>query len=224
MAGNINNILFFISIASFACFQQSCEKKSENVYIRIANETIDYNKDTIKYYIVNKSKDDIKIFCNSSFFQRQKDSLITDTWFNPELIISDKNNIINPVLLNVHFKEKILDSLSSIKDKYHEVKSLVNVRNDDLKILHKYILAIKKNDSLLLKTKINFESEPRFYDWSETEGYILNKNNSYKLMMHLNRNLNNRVKEYLKQNKIYNEEISSNPVKIKIIQTNYSYQ
>jgi hypothetical protein len=37
-------------------------------------------------------------------------------------------------------------------------------------------------------------------------------------MINLNRNLNNRVKEYLKENKIYNEEISSDPVKIKIIQ------
>lgn len=221
MAGNINNISFFISLAFLVCFQQSCENKSENVYIRIANETISYNKDTIKYYIVNKSKDDIKIFCNPSFFNRQKDSLITDTWFNPQLIISDQNNIINPVLLNVHFKKKILDSLSSIKDKYHEVESLVNLRNDDFKILRKYILTIKKNDSLLLKTKINFENEPRFYDWSETEGYILNKNSSYKLMVHLNRNLSHSVKEYLKENKMYNEEISSNPVKIKVIQTDY---
>lgn len=223
MVGNINKslLLLLFLILLFSCYNLKNTNEEEKVYIRL-DKDISYNKDIVNYYIVNKTEHDIKILCNSDFFQREKDSLFINTWFNPTIDIYDNNNVVNPALLKVNFKEKILDSLSSVKEKYKEIESLNNIKNIDFSFLKKYIKIIKKNDSIKFSTRIDFENEPRFYDFSEVEGYILEKNKEYNLKICLNKNFYPQIKNYLKKEYIYDRYICSNQVKLVFVKTNYS--
>lgn len=222
MAGNINKL--FVTFLLF--FLISCQKLSKNdekgeVYISIKNN-INYNADTIEYYIVNKTNKDLRILCNPDFFKRQKDSLFVDTIFNPQIRIYNDKELVEPILLNVNYAKKILDSLSKVTVKYTEVSNLNKIKYSQLNILKKYVKTIKKNDSIKLSTKINFENEPRFYDYSENEGYILKNGGNYFLEMSLNENLNTIIKSFLDKENIYFGKIFSNRKKLIFVKTNYS--
>lgn len=222
MAGNINkSLLLLFLFFLYNCYNVKKTDKKEYIYIRL-NKKIFYNRDIVNYYIVNKTDSDIRILCNPDFFQREKDSLFMNTWFNPKINIYNKTNIVSPALFKVNYKEKVLDSLSSVKEKYKEIENLNNINNIDFSILKRYIKTIKRNDSIKFSTKINFENEPRFYDFSEIEGYILKRNEKYNLNICLNENINPQVKNYLKNEKIYTEKICSNQTKLIFIKTNYS--
>lgn len=223
MAGNTNKslLLLLFLIFFFNCYNIKNTDEKENVYIRL-DKDISYYKDIVNYYIVNKTDNNIQILCNPDFFQREKDSLYVNTWFNPKINIYNDNNIVSSALFKVNYKEQVLDSLSSVKEKYKEIQNLNKIRNIDFSFLKKYIKTIKKNDSIKLSTKIDFENEPRFYDFSEIEGYILEKNKKYDLVVCLNENINPQIKKYLKKENIYDKKICSNKVKLVFIKSNYS--
>ncbi|UKB84348.1 hypothetical protein LF887_01455 [Chryseobacterium sp. MEBOG06] len=222
MAGNINNSLLLLFLFLLCnCYNLKKTDEKENIYIRL-NKNISYNQDIVSYYIVNKTDNDIRILCNPDFFQREKDSLFINTWFNPKINIYNNKNIVIPGLFRVNYKGKILDSLASIKEEYKEIESLSNINNIDLSLLRRYIKTIKRNDSMKFSTRIDFENEPRFYDFSEIEGYILKKDKKYNLKICLNENINPQVRDYLKKENIYNRKICSNQVQLVFIKTNYS--
>lgn len=222
-----NSNLFTLTLALFVTLFHACQsadapKDKDKVYINIANKSINYNADTIQYYIVNKTDNEIKLWCNADFFKREKDSLILDTWFNPQLKIYDENKEeIAPAVLSVYFKVPILDSLAKISKHYIALEH----RQPDsyhLGLMHRYTIKIKPHDSILLSTKVNFENEPRFYDDSEVEGYILKNNQKYRLSLALNTNQNEEVVNYMKQSKVYSQPIYSDTISLKFRKTIYS--
>lgn len=222
MAGNINNLLTII-LLFFLGSCQNLKKTNENkeVYISIIRD-INYNVDILEYYVVNKTDKDLKILCNPNFFKREKDSLFLNAIPNPKIKIYNHEKLVNPIVLNVNYTSKVLDSLSKIKEKYVEINSTNKVEKLQLNVLKNYIKTIKKNDSIRFLTKINFENEPRFYDYSENEGYILKENKSYYLEICLNENLNEMIKTFLEKENIYSQKICSKRKKLNFIKTNYS--
>ncbi|MDQ8143762.1 hypothetical protein [Chryseobacterium sp. CFS15] len=105
------------------------------VYISVKNNIIIYNTDIVDYYIVNRTNKDIRILCNPDFFRREKDSLIINTWFNPKITIYENEKTMEPNLLNVNYKSKILDSLDKIKNEYVEINNLNDTNSLQLDIL-----------------------------------------------------------------------------------------
>lgn len=223
MAGSINNLLLFISLIVLnSCQNLQQPNEINKVYISVKNNIIIYNTDIVDYYIVNRTNKDIRILCNPDFFRREKDSLIINTWFNPKITIYENEKTMEPNLLNVNYKSKILDSLDKIKNEYVEINNLNDTNSLQLDILKKYIRIIKKNDSIKLSTKINFEGESRFYDLSQQEGYILKKDKYYILKICINESLNLKIKSFLEKENIYLKRVCSDKVKLVLIKTNYS--
>lgn len=222
MDGHINKLLIlFLFFTLGSCQNLKHTNEKTEIYISIKNN-VRYNTDVIDYYIVNKTGNDIKILCNPNFFKRKKDSLFVNSWFNPLIEIYNDKKIIEPVLFKVNYSSKVLDSLEKTKEEYTEVNNLNNVDSVKLNILKNYVKTIKKNDSVKFSTKINFETEPRFYDFSENEGYILKKNKNYTLEMCINEKVNPNIISFLKKQNIFTQKICSNKVKLIFIKTNYS--
>jgi hypothetical protein len=222
MVGNINNLLIIILVFSLgSCQSSKKEVKNKNVYIRMLND-IKYNNDIVNYYVVNKTNEDIKILLNPDFFKRQKDSLFINTWFNPKMEIYDGRKTLEPNLLSVHYNKQVVDSLMKIENKYTEIFGNKILSESDLSILKKYILVIKQNDSIKFTTKIHFEVEPRFYDFSESEGYILTKGRPYSLKLFLNEDINPNARKFFEKENIYLQEIHSDKVNLIFVKTNYS--
>lgn len=197
---------------------------SNNLSIKILNKTVNYNSDTIQYYILNEGDNDVRLVYNPEFFKREKDSLIMDTWFNPQITILNDNIVVFPQVYSVDYFEKIRDSLQTIRNARKDYQEFKKIKDNKLynRILKDYSLIIKKHDSVKFSTKINFEGESRFYDLNKQIGYILKKNKTYKLKICINENLNPEIRRYLKKENIYNEEICSNQIKLIFIKTNYS--
>lgn len=222
MVGSINKLsILFLLIVLNSCQNLKRADEKRDVYISIKGN-VHYNTDTIDYYVVNKTDKDIKIQCNPNFFKRKKDSLFVNSWSNPVIEIYNNSELIEPVLLNVNYSSKILDSLEKIKERYTEIDDLNKINPLQLNILKKYFKTVKKNDSIKFSTKINFENEPRFYDFSENEGYILKKGLHYSLKICLNGTINPKVNFFLEKEGIYSQRICSNPVKLVLVKTNYS--
>ncbi|MDY3548702.1 hypothetical protein PG291_08815 [Riemerella anatipestifer] len=223
MDGNINKSFLVIALLFILSCSGSLKKSNMDgrVYIGVKGG-ISYNADEVEYYIINKTNNDIKVLCNPDFFKRKKDSLFLNTIPNPSIKIYNNKTIVEPVVLNVFYTEKKLDSLSRIKETYTEVDSLNLVDIHRLNILKSYIKIINKNDSVKFLTKINFENEPRFYDYSEIEGYILDKNKNYMVKICLNEDINKNIKFFLEKENVYLEKICSKPIRLEFIKTNYS--
>lgn len=86
----------------------------------------------------------------------------------------------------------------------------------------KYKSLVKKNDSTKFSTRINFENEPRFYDFSEIEEYILDRTKNYSAKIFLNEDISPDISDFLEREHIYSKKIFSNNVKINVTKTNYS--
>lgn len=222
MIGNINKLaisFLFILMSCKNMTQNKNDNKKHDVYINVNNSFVKYNKDTIEYYIVNKTNTDIKILCNPDFFRREKDSLLINTLCHPKLKIYDHNKLIEPSLFSVYYTTEGLDNLTKEKKTYTEIIDIDNIKDEQLTILHNYIKIIKKNDSTRFTTKIDFEHESRFYDFNEIESYILKNKNSYNLKISLNEDINIHIKAYLEKQGFYTHQIDSSRKKIKWIKT-----
>lgn len=126
------------------------------------------------------------------------------------------------ITLSVNYNKKVIDSLSKIKKHYTEILNYQTLKKTDLRDLVKYKSLVKKNDSTKFSTRINFENEPRFYDFSEIEGYILDRTKNYSAKIFLNEDISPDISDFLEREHIYSKKIFSNNVKINVTKTNYS--
>lgn len=224
MAGNYKNILIIFFLISSLMGCNNAKLSNNNLSIKILNKTVSYNSDTINYYLINESNKDINLFYNPEFFKREKDTIIMDTWFSPQITILNNDVTILPQTHSVDYFEKVRDSLKTIRHKRKDYQE-VNITNPYKlydETLKDYVITIKKHDSVKFSTSVNFEGESRFYDLNEQEGYILKNSKTYELKICINDNINSQIINYLKRKSIYYQETCSNKVKLIFIKTNYS--
>lgn len=216
---------FLVMLLFVECTNNTKPVNNSNLIIRLTNSFVKYNNDTIHYYIVNNGDEDINILYNPEFFYRNKDSLVVDSWFNPEIeIMDDENNIVSPDIYSVDYVQSLHDSIRNIRNLRKDYVEIHESNIEKLydKVIKRHKLVLKKHDSIKFSTKVNFESEVRFYDLYGQEGFILNKNRRYNLQICLNEHINPKFKNKLAEGNIYSRKICSNKINLVFIKSNYS--